>query len=91
MGFENKKNGKPALAWVTLRELAKSNGVLQATGNGQTWAMVEKRVQEIRVVLRRRFGLADDPLPFSRKRQKSLTESGYRAAFKIGCRLSFEA
>jgi hypothetical protein len=90
MGFASKQNGKPVLAWVALREMAERGGVTQVVGDREMWAAVEKRIQEIRKVLRHRFGLTDDPLPF-KKMQRGSKDFGYRAKFKVGCRPSYES
>src|SRR5262249_2908238 len=46
MYFEDARNGKPNLAWETLRQLAKSNGVLDPFEDSQR-SKLEKRVEEI--------------------------------------------
>jgi hypothetical protein len=84
LGFEDRRNGKPNKAWVTLRELATADGVIRdAAKTGTKWPRVEKRMQEIRSKFREHFGITADPLPF-------IPGSGYRALFKIGCRRSYE-
>jgi hypothetical protein len=83
-GLADSRNGKPNQAWVLLRTLAEKRGMIQnAAEAGQAWAKVEKRIQEIRRVLRARFGISADPIPF-------IDGAGYRANFKIGCRPSYE-
>ena len=83
-GFSDSRNGSPNQAWVLLRTLAEKRGTIRnATEAGQVWAKVEKRVQEIRRVLRARFGIVADPIPF-------IEGTGYQANFKIGCRRSYE-
>ena len=72
-------------AWATLRAMAVQNGIVQDGAKmGADWSKVEKRIQEIRRVLRRRFGIAADPVPF-------IAGTGYRARFKISCGPSFDA
>jgi hypothetical protein len=67
-----------------LRLLAKQGGLIQAPTNEQRhWHLVEKRIQEIRKVLRNHFGISHDPIPY-------VEGSGYRAVFKIACRSSYE-
>jgi hypothetical protein len=90
MGFASKQNGKPVLAWAALREMAQRAGVTQIVSDKRKWADVEKRIQEIRKVLRHMFGLTDDPLPFKKKRRGS-EDFGYRAKFKVGCRPSYKS
>jgi hypothetical protein len=77
-GFQDGRNGKPDLAWSTLRTVADRRGILhEYTGRERSWPRVEKRMQDIRRVLRKHFGLDSDPLPF-------VPGTGYRALFKIG-------
>jgi hypothetical protein len=84
-GFEDSRNGKPNRAWLVLRILAELRGVIrQAAEAGQDWPKVEKRIREIRRVLRARFDISSDPIPF-------IEGTGYRATFKISCRPSYEA
>jgi hypothetical protein len=64
---------------------------MKLASDGRKWAAVEKRMQEIRKVLRHRFDLPDDPLPYIKKTRRSLEEFGYRAKFKLGCRPSCES
>ena len=91
MGFGNRKDGKPILAWETLRGLAAAGGVVKIASDGRKWAEVEKRIQEIRRVFRRLFGLADDPIPYSKRTSRNAHEFGYRCKFKIGRRPSYES
>jgi hypothetical protein len=82
-GFEDGRNGKPSQGWGILRELAEQGGVIREAKQGpQAWAKIEKRVQEIRKVLRTYFGISADPLPY--------VEGGYRACFNIGCGPSYD-
>src|SRR5262249_52164349 len=71
MGFASKKNGLPVLAWHTLRQFAESGGVIGSTRDARTWAAMEKRIQEIRKVLRDHFGLSDDPFEFLKKSRRN--------------------
>ena len=83
-GFEDGRSGKPNLAWKTLLALAAERGILQnAAKTGQKWLEVERRIQEIRKVLREHFQISSDPIPF-------VEGTGYRALFKISCRPSFD-
>lgn len=82
-GFEDHRNGRPNLAWVTLRILAELGGSIQQPPSGPACAIVEKRMQEIRKVFRLFFGLSTpDPIPL-------VNGVGYKAAFKITCAPSF--
>ena len=82
-GFEDRRSGKPNRAWETLRALAEQGGIIRDTAKtGHTWAKVEKRIQEIRRVLRKHFGISADPIPF-------VEGAGYQAHFKINCRPSY--
>ncbi|MEO8132038.1 MAG: hypothetical protein ABI822_33390, partial [Bryobacteraceae bacterium] len=84
LGFEDKRTGKPNEAWKLLRTLAQSNGTVSSrtTGIGP-WTKVEKRVQEIRQLLRRRYEISSDPLPF-------IDGHGYQAQFRISCARSYD-
>jgi hypothetical protein len=84
LGFADRRNGKPDLAWMTLRVLAEERGIIRDAGKtGVPWRKVEKRMQEIRRVLRKHFGIDADPVPL-------IKDTGYRALFKIGCNPSFD-
>jgi hypothetical protein len=83
LGFEDSRTGKPNQAWVTLRQLAVERGIIgPATTTRFAWPKVEKRIQEIRKVLRRHFGISSDPVPY-------VEGTGYQACFKIGVSPSF--
>jgi hypothetical protein len=82
-GFDDKRSGKPNQAWVALRALAEQRGVIKdAAKMPQPWSKVEKRIQEIRKVLRKHFGISADPIQF-------VNRVGYQAKFKICCSPSF--
>jgi hypothetical protein len=81
LGFDDGRNHKPNSAWETLRSLAEQGGTLE-TSTASTWPKVEKRIQEIRRVLRKHFAISADPLPF-------ISGNGYQACFSIHCSLSF--
>jgi hypothetical protein len=91
MGFASKQNGTPVLAWSTLRMMAEAGGVIKVAADSRKWADVEKRMQEIRKVLRHRFDLTDDPLPYTKKTRRNPEEFGYRTKFKLGCRPSYKS
>ena len=79
----SKKAKKANQAWETLRALAEQGGTIRdAAKTGRTWPKVEKRMQEIRKVLRKHFRISADPIPF-------VEGTGYQARFKIGCGPSF--
>jgi len=79
LGFVDRRNGKPSRAWLVLRALAESGGSIRDGAKlGAAWPKVEKRIQEIRKVLRKHFGIAADPIPY-------VEGTGYQAGFKIGC------
>ena len=83
LGFGDGRNGKPNQAWVTLRVMAQENGIIRdGAKTGAAWPKVEKRIQEIRKVLRRHFSITADPIPF-------VEGTGYQACFRIGCGPSF--
>lgn len=91
MRLANKKNGTPVLAWNTLRTMAQAGGVIKVASDSRKWAEVEKRMQEIRKVLRRQFGHTDDPLQYTKKTRRNPEEFGYRTKFKLGCHPSYES
>jgi len=77
--------GKPRRAWTMLQVLAASGGSITDTRETRgTWPMVEKRMQEIRKMLRQYFKIAPDPVPFVHGRE-------YRARFKVVVRPSYES
>ena len=83
-GFEDSRSGKPNLAWKTFLALAAEGGLLRnAAQTGQRWLEVERRIQEIRKVLRKHFFISADPIPY-------VEGTGYRALFKIDKRPSFD-
>ena len=87
LGFADRRvergQTKPNLAWVTLRAMAEQNGMIRdGAKTGAAWPKVEKRIQDIRKVFRKHFGITADPLPF-------MAGTGYQARFKIGCGPSF--
>ncbi len=82
-GFADGRVGKPNKAWLTLELLAQSEGTIQnRVALGRDRSKIEKRMQEIRRVLKKRFGIMDDPLPL-------VEGTGYRARFKITCSASY--
>jgi len=83
-GFEDGRSGKPNRAWTMLRFLAEHDGAVKHAGEEKAWAKVEKRVEEIRRVLRAYFGTSDDPFPF-------VTGTGYRARFKMTSSRSYDS
>ena len=83
LGFEDARNGTPNRAWLLFCLLAESQGTVSDGAQAeQDWRKVEKRIQEIRQILRSRFGISDDPLPF-------IEGTGYKARFSIGCAPSY--
>jgi len=77
LGFEDSRSGKPNRAWALLMDLAESRGALNRKDSTEkNWPQVEKRIQEVRKILRERFGLNDNPLSYVR-------DVGYCARFKI--------
>jgi hypothetical protein len=85
-GFADRRVGrgkpKPNRAWHVLREMAQQNGIIPDGAKIGDWRKVERRMQEIRKVLRKHFRNSGDPVPF-------VKNTGYRACFKIGCSSSF--
>jgi hypothetical protein len=83
-GFEDRRNGKPNRAWITLREMARQGGVaILLPPAGKERAGFQKRVEEIRKRLRLRFGIQGDPIPFN--------GNSYQVSFKLYCKRSFES
>jgi hypothetical protein len=78
-GCEDRRNGVPNKAWGVLRSLAESKGLID-TKSYLRREKVEKRMQEVRKVLRTHFRISDDPIPF--------IEGEYQAQFKIFCACS---
>jgi hypothetical protein len=83
LGFEDGRKGTPRRAWTILQLMAKSEGKVKYVGD-TTWPAVEKRVQEIRRILRGYFGISDDPIPY-------VEGHGYSARFKIDRRRSYNS
>jgi hypothetical protein len=83
-GFEDSRNGKPNRAWEILRKLAELRGTIRSSAETcQPWPKIEKRIQDIRRVLRTHFRISSDPIPY-------VDGTGYRARFKIACRPSYD-
>jgi len=83
-----KKPGEPARPGKTLNyaefgKFAQLNGTVRSEMEAcSQWPKFEKRVQEIRLVLRNHFGMSSDPIPY-------VEGTGYRTLFKISCAPSF--
>jgi hypothetical protein len=76
-GFADLRTGNPNLAWEALRTLAEEGGRITNTNRlGVLWSKFEKRVQEIRAILRQYFGISDDPIPY-------IEGTGYVTQFRI--------
>jgi hypothetical protein len=89
MGFASKKNGTPVQAWGTLRVLAKQHGRIRLAAGSEQWAVLEKRIQEIRKKFKTYFRLTEDPIRLIRKTPKTQDTFGYRTEFNISCHNSF--
>jgi len=88
-GFRDERTEKPNLAWEFFLLFAKQNGVISdidkvrrvfptlysKTGRNP-WELVEKRVESIRRVLRQRFDIPGDPIPYA-------SNGGYKAKLKL--------
>ena len=84
-GLQNKTTEGPNKAWEALRQFAIRNGTIRDTAEaGMPWHKFEKRVQELRRVLREYFSNDADPIVFVEK-------LGYRTQFKIRCSASFNS
>jgi hypothetical protein len=82
-GFMDARTQKPNRAWQVMRELAQRDGTIPSGSKGFKWPNLEKRIQEIRMRLRKRFSHGEDPIPF-------VPGTGYRAQFRVRCSASFE-
>jgi hypothetical protein len=83
LGLNDGRSGIPRKAWKILCLMARNKGFLtDGRGAAQPWDKLERRVQEIRSVLRKFFGLPEDPVPF-------IPGTGYKTRFKIACGPSF--
>jgi len=78
-GFADMRNEVPRKAWEVLQQLAATGGILENAGNlprNSSWPKLEKRVIEIRKILRQQFDAPGDPIPFKHG-------LGYQAQFRI--------
>ncbi len=82
VGFGDRRHGRPKAAWETLRALAESGGVMASTRTAAEWPKLEKRMQELRKLLRACFRLTGDPVPY--------VKGGYRTRFTISVSASYE-
>jgi hypothetical protein len=82
VGFGDGRHGRPKAAWETLRVVAESGGVMASTRTAAEWPKLEKRIQEIRKLLRACFRLAGDPVPY--------VKGAYRTRFTIRVSASYE-
>lgn len=86
LGFEDKRSGKSATAWLLLRILAQQDGTIAKPeqGGAAKWTGVEKGIQQIRKTFHQVFHIVGDPFePFKEV-------GGYKTKFRIGCAQSFE-
>jgi hypothetical protein len=82
-GLQDLRTDTPNFAWNALRVIAEKNGTIRNRSEaGSEWSVFEKRIQEIRKVLRKHFGIPADPIPF-------VEGGGYVAQFKIRCGKSY--
>lgn len=83
LGFEDRKSGKPMLAWETLCEMARTGGTIPRPLPGSDKTKVQKRIEEIRKKLKAYFKIESDPIPFS--------GHTYQTTFKIRLGTSFDS
>ncbi len=90
LGFEDGRKKTPNGAWKILQQLGESHGTI-STSSPKDWSKIEKRIQEIRRILRAHFfrqcfeiPADSDPLPF-------VKGIGYRASFAIATRPSYHS
>ncbi len=85
LGFTDGRTKQPRRAWIVLQIMAESSGVIRDTQKTHgKWPMVEKRMQEIRELLRQYFGLSGDPVPYA-------PGNGYRTRFRIARAPSYDS
>jgi hypothetical protein len=82
-GFEDKRTGNPTKAWETLLLLAHGDGVLPIDRSVKGYVTQGKRIEEIRRVLRTRYGCAENPVP--------ALDQAYRTSFKIVVSAAFDS
>jgi hypothetical protein len=86
LGFadgRSRKGNKPKAAWETVKLLAQCGGTISYVLNTRIdWRRIEKRIEEIREMLRTKFAIQDDPIPYVRG-------TGYVAQFKIDLAASY--
>lgn len=84
-GFGDGRSDKPNRAWIVLRVLSQTGGVISdGARTNEAWPKMEKRIQDIRKILRSHFGITADPIPFVRK-------TGYQTSFKISRSPAFDS
>ena len=87
MGFADERTNNPNLAWKALLGLASLGGAIDTVPRGCEWARnwnaLEKRMEELRKILRERFKTEDDPLPFKPADEHMGLKSRYEASFRI--------
>ena len=80
LGFADGRTTNPNFAWQALQELARQGGTLGSVPKfcewAKNWEAVEKRMEEVRELLRRHFQTDADPVPF-------VKDEGYKTAFRI--------
>jgi hypothetical protein len=84
-GCIDQRSGLANRVWEMLKLLACNEGVIPDSGriSDKQWPATEKALERLRRLLRRRFGIAENPLPFRRG-------IGYRLRCKIGNAVSFD-
>lgn len=84
-GCSDHRSGLANKVWEMLKLLARNEGVVPDGGriSNKQWPATEKALERLRRLLRRRFGIAEDPLPFRRG-------IGYQLRCKIGNAVSFD-
>jgi hypothetical protein len=84
-GCMDQRSKLPNKVWTVLRTLALAQGVItddrRTTFKG--WPALEKQIEKLRKLLRDRFNISEDPLPFQRR-------IGYRLQCRIGRAESFD-
>lgn len=83
-GFMDMRSENPNEAWATFLRFAQNSGeIWNEKSAGTQWPKLEKRIQEIRALLRKHFSISVDPIPYDKGR--------YQALFKVRLAKSFES
>jgi hypothetical protein len=82
-GCQDRRTKRCNVVWSVFCQLAQENGIINRPKKPGDWRIVEKAMQRLRRILRHRFEISDDPVPY-------IKNVGYKARFKISCSRSFD-